>query len=122
EKPDAHHFNLPAHTIPAKLFLSLSDRHQLSRLPANLLLPAVEVPASTYDERVGRWNEYLGSKAKGLKTVIAESARRFRFEKETIRIVCEGLKRLPRAPQAADVVGACRGALGSGLTDLQSRV
>ena len=122
EKQGADQFNLPAHTIPAKLFLSLSDRHQLARLPADLLLPAFEVRASTYDERARWWNEYLGPKARGLETVIAETARRFRFEKETIRVVCEGLKRLPQAPEAADVVRACRAELDSDLGDLASPV
>jgi hypothetical protein len=122
EKHGDDQFNLPAHTIPAKLFLSLSDRHQLARLPANLLLPVVEVPASTYEQRTRWWHEYLGSRARGLGKVIAESARRFRFEKETIRVVCEGLRRLPQAPKSGDVVGACRAELDSDLSDVANRV
>lgn len=122
---DKHHADrsgLPAHTIPAKLFLAISERNQLSQLPANLLLPALHVRPSTYEERVEFWKEFLGPKARGLDAVIAESARRFRFEKETIRVVCEGLKRLSKAPTAADLVAACRAELDSDLSELASRV
>lgn len=114
--------NLPAHTIPAKLFLAIGERDQLAQLPANLLLPALQVRPSTYEERVKLWQEHLGLKAKGLDSVIAETARRFRFEKETIRVVSEGLKRLPKASRAADLVAACRAELDSDLSELASRV
>ncbi len=122
---DKHHadrYGLPAHTIPAKLFLALSERNQLSQLPANLLLPAVQVRPSTYEERIQFWKEFLGQKAKALDALIAEIARRFRFEKETIRLVCEGLKRLPKAPTSAELVAACRAELDSDLSELASRV
>ena len=114
--------NLPSHTIPAKLFLAISERDQLAQLPANLLLPAVLVRPSTYEERVKLWQECLGLKGKHLDSIIAETARRFRFEKETIRLVSEGLKRLPKASRAAALVAACRAELDCDLSELASRV
>jgi hypothetical protein len=122
DKHRADRYDLPAPTIPAKLFLSVSEGDRLAQLPANLLLPAVQLRPSTYPERVKFWKQCLGLKARGLEKVIAESARRFRFEKETIRVVCEGLKRLPKPLRAADLVAACRAELDSDLSELASRV
>jgi hypothetical protein len=122
DKHRSDRVGLPAHTIPAKLFLAISERDQLSQRPASLLLPPVHVRPSIYEERVKFWKEYLGLKRKGLDAVIAEIARRFRFEKETIRVVCEGLKQMPKAPRAADLVAACRAELDSDLSELASRV
>jgi len=113
---------LPADTIPATLFLAVSERTQLSRLPANILLPAVRVTPASYEERVTFWKHELGPKAKGLEQVIAECARRFRFEKETIRAVCTELLELPAALTAHDLTLACRAELDSDLGELASQV
>ncbi len=121
-KPHTARYLLPSQTIPATLFLSINDRSQLAQLPANVLLPAVRVPALSYAERVACWKNNLGAKARKLEPVIAECARRFRFERETIRAVCEGLKELPSKITAEDFVAACRAELDTDIGELASRV
>ena len=113
---------LPASTIPATVFLAVSDRSELSQLPASVLSPPVYVPPATYPERVAFWKKGLGPKSTGLDLVIAECARRFRFEKETIGTVCRELRALPGAVTAADLVAACRADLASDIGELASRV
>lgn len=121
-KHPAERYALPSPTIPATLFLAVTERSQLARLPLNLLLPAVHVPSATYQERLECWKKDLGAKAAGLELLIAECARRFRFEKETIRAVCEALKELPAEITARDFVAACRAELDSDIGELASRV
>ena len=122
QKTHGETYTLPAQSIPATLFLSLNERSQLAQLPANLLLPAVHVAPLTYAERVDFWTRNLGAKAAKLKPVIAECARRFRLEKETIRAVCEELKQLPGKITAEDFVAACRAEIDSDIGELASRV
>jgi hypothetical protein len=121
-KSHAERYLLPSHTIPATLFLSINARSQLAQLPANLLLPAVQVPPLTYAERVNCWTKNLGAKAGKLKPVIAECARRFRLERETIRTVCDELKQLPGTITTADFVAACRAEVDADIGELASRV
>ena len=122
DKQHQERYTLPSQTIPATLFLSVRERSQLALLPSNLLLPTVHVSPATYAERVAFWKESLGAKARGLKPVIAECARRFRFEKETILAVCEELKELPGKIAAKDFVAACRAELESDIGSLASLV
>jgi hypothetical protein len=118
----AGHRALPSQTIPATIFLSVSERSQLAELPAGLLLPAVYVPSLTYQERVAFWTKSLGTKARGLKPVIAECARRFRFEKQTIQAVSDELKNLPGKITTEVFVAACRAELDSDIGELAARV
>jgi hypothetical protein len=113
---------LPASTIPATLFLVVHDRSQLAHLPANVLSPAVDVAPAGYQERVEFWKASLGLQSTGLELAIAECARRFRFEKETIGAVCRALTTLPGAVTAADLIAACRAELTSDIGELASRV
>jgi MoxR-like ATPase len=114
--------SLPATSIPAILFLGAAEGAQLAGVPADLLLPAVHAPAFTYAERVTHWKRALGPKAVGLDAVIAEGARRFRYEKETIDSVSEGLKRLPRPITEEHFFAACRDELDLDIGELASRV
>jgi hypothetical protein len=113
---------LPSSTIPATLFLALNDRSQLSPLPARLLSPPVYVPPTTYQERVAFWKNGLGPKSTKLDLAIAECARRFRFETETIGAVCGELKALPDTVSSADLIAACRAELASDIGELATRV
>ena len=113
---------LPASTIPATLFLAAADRAELAHLPTTVLTPPVYVTPATYPERVRLWKEGLGPKAAGLDGAIAESARRFRFESETIASVCRALQAVPGPVDASDLVGACRAELASDIGELASRV
>ncbi|HEX6626018.1 MAG TPA: AAA family ATPase, partial [Pyrinomonadaceae bacterium] len=122
--PEAHAAEaaLPSTTIPATLFLASDARAQFAHLSAKLLLPAVHVPAFTYADRVAHWKHALGAKGRGLDAVIAEASRRFRFEKETIASVAEGLKKLPRRIAEEDFFAACRAELDLDIGELASRV
>jgi hypothetical protein len=113
---------LPATTIPATLFLAVNDRSELAQLPASVLWPPVYVPAATYRERVQLWKKSLGPKSTDLDLTIAECARRFRFEKETIGAVCKELRALRGAVTAADLIAACRAEIASDLGELASPV
>ncbi|HKC66423.1 MAG TPA: hypothetical protein VKB86_22460, partial [Pyrinomonadaceae bacterium] len=122
---DKHHTlraMLPLQTIPATLFLALSERGQLSSLPQNLLLPQVNVPQTSYRERIECWEKCLGAKAKALKPVIAECARRFRFEKEIINSACEELRELPGEITKQDFISACRAEMNSDIGEMASFV
>jgi len=113
---------LPAATIPATVFLAASERAQLAGVPAELLLPVVHAPTFSYAERVAYWKRVLGAKARGLDAVIAEASRRFRYEKETIDSVGEGLKRQPRRITEEKFYAACRAELDMDIGELASRV
>jgi hypothetical protein len=122
EKQRSETSALPAQTIPATVFVAVNEGGQLPRLPANVLLPAIHVPVLTYEERLGIWRESLGGKAESLGPAVAECARRFRFEKETIESVCRGLKALPEKISEHDLTTACRAELSSEIGELASRV
>ncbi|HEX5707540.1 MAG TPA: ATP-binding protein [Pyrinomonadaceae bacterium] len=113
---------LPAATIPAILFVAASERAQVASVPDELQLPAVNAPVYDYAERVAHWKRALGAKARGLDSTIAEAARRFRYERETIDAVAEGLKRLPRRIDGEEFFAACRAELAEDIGELASRV
>jgi hypothetical protein len=113
---------LPGYTIPATVFLGLSDRSEIAQLPASVLSPPVYVPPATYPQRVAFWKKGLGPKSNGLDLAIAECARRFRFEKDTIAAVCRELRALPGAVSEDDLITACRGELASDIGELASPV
>jgi len=122
---DKHHgasLTLSSPAIPAIHFLSVAERSQIASLPSNLLLPVVPVPSLTYHERVALLHKSLGARAEGLDKVIAESARRFRYERETVEAICEGLRALPGTIGEDDFVAACRAELDTDIGELASRV
>ncbi len=95
-------------SIPATIFLALDDRKHLSSLPQDSLLPIVNVRPLSYEERLAEWKLALGAKAKGLKACIAEISRRFRYEKELIREIANGLKNTSATISEMELVEACR--------------
>jgi len=122
DKHGAETLVLPSSSIPAILFLATSERSQWSHIASNLLLPVVNVAPLTYEERVAYWTKALGKKAKGLEAAINESARRFRYEKETIDTISAGLLSLGRKLTKEDLVRACRAELNLDIGELASRV
>ena len=54
--------------------------------------------------------------------IFKEMARRFRYEKETIRQICEELKSLPGKPTEDDFIAACRAELSSDVGELAAYV
>jgi hypothetical protein len=116
------HAVIPSPTIPATLFLALSDRRDLAGIPQRLLLPIIEVPPFTYHDRVAHWKRQLGTRADGLDQVIAEVSRRFRYDPAVIDRIGEGLRRLPPPLAGEDLIDACRAELDLDLGELAGRV
>ena len=109
-------------SIPATVFLAVDDRKQLSSLPANLLLPIVNVRPLSYEKRVAEWKVALGARAKGLTRCIAEISRRFRYEKQLIRDIARGLTSTAHKITEKDLIAACRAALDLDVGELAARV
>ncbi|NIS81342.1 MAG: AAA family ATPase [Anaerolineales bacterium] len=113
---------LPSLSIPITLFLGIAERSQMPKLPERYLLPIVDVPAFPYAERVTYWKAGLGKKARRLDDAIAEIARRFRYGKETIDSICEGLKALPGSLTAEDLAAAARAEVEIDVGELAQKV
>lgn len=113
---------LPLQSIPITIFLGIAERSQLAHIPGHLLLPLVDVPKFSYHERIAYWKEALGTKARGLDGFIAECSRRFRYEKETINAISEGLKGFSQPISEKDFVMACRAELELSIGELAQRV
>ena len=109
-------------SIPATVFLAIDDRKQLTSVPANSLLPTVNVRPLSYEERLAEWKLALGAKAKGLTRCIAEISRRFRYEKNLIRDIASGLTNSSTKLTEKDLIEACRAALDLDVGDLAVRV
>ena len=76
---------LPLVSIPVTLFLSISERRQIDHVDPDLLLPVVKIPALDFEQRLAVWRSEFEAEADKLNPVLREVARRFRYEKETIR-------------------------------------
>lgn len=112
----------PLQSIPITVFFSITDRSQLAHIPQHLLLPIVDVPELSYRERFAHWKRTLGIKAGGLDSVISECSRRFRYQKETINMISEGLQGFPRPLSEKDIMGACRAELELDMGELAQKV
>jgi hypothetical protein len=113
---------LNVQAVPIVIFLNTVGRRRLKNIPSHLLLPKIDVPGFTFRQRSSLWRELLTGKAKGLGTGIDECARRFRYEKETIRRIAEGIMTLPGPLTADDLLAACRAHLELDLGDLAQPV
>lgn len=105
-----HGVSLPLPALPLTIFVGLDDRSALRRLPAEHAFPALTVPALDYRARLARWHAGLPL-AQGdaeMDRAIADCARRFRYEGESIERICRSLKALGRPPRPQDVYAACR--------------
>ena len=109
-------------SLPITVFLSITDRSQLTNISPNLLLPIVDVPGFSYRERVSHWGKTLAEKAIGLDSVILECSRRFRYEKEAINSICEGIHSLPDPVLEKDLTQACRAESGLDMGELAQKV
>jgi SpoVK/Ycf46/Vps4 family AAA+-type ATPase len=85
-------------------------------------LPALHVPALSYEARLALWTYGLGDKAIGLQKPLSEIARRFRFQQETIDSLCAELKVLLGPLTEADLIEACRAELDLDIGELASPV
>jgi hypothetical protein len=99
---------LPIMSVPATLFVPVSDRKHVAHIDPELMLPFVKIPPLTYEERLTEWKRSFGKASSKQARSLAEIARRFRFEAATIRQICAELKSLPDAVTEDDLIAACR--------------
>lgn len=113
---------LPARSIPITVLVSVAERSQLAGIPDDLLLPIAGAPEPSYGERVAHWKRALGKEAGRLTPAISECSRRFRYGKETIDAISEGLRALPGPVSKEDLVEACRAELELDIGELAQEV
>lgn len=101
----------PLPGLPLLVFVGMHDRTPLSKLAAETL-PPITVPALSYPERLLMWRRAVPSVAH--KPVLAEVARRFRFEHAAIARVGGDLAALGRAPTEDELFAAARADLELG--------
>ena len=108
--------SLPLPALPVTVFVGLHDRRVLKRLPASHALPAITIPPSTYHQRLGWWRDHLPYTPRdtALEATIADTARRFRYEKDAILGICRDLRSLGRPAKPDDILNACRADLDLG--------
>jgi hypothetical protein len=111
-----------ARGTPVTVLLAIRDRSDLNGLPDDLLLPVVSLQPLTYARRAALWRESLDHHGAELDAAISEHARRFRYEPETIRALCDGLNRLQRPPTPSQLLAACRAEVQIDCGDLAQRV
>jgi len=93
-------------SIPVNVFICINNLDQLKNIPHGFLLPIVDLPKLSYEERIQIWRKNLGEKSKGLDETILEISRRFRFEKKSIDNICKGLTNLDKITYT-DIINAC---------------
>jgi vesicle-fusing ATPase len=98
--------------LPLTVFVGQHNRTALSRLGGETLSP-VTVPASSYPERLKIWCRAVPSAAR--KPILAEVARRFRFEHAAIARVGAELAALGRPPTKDEILAAARADLDLGM-------
>jgi hypothetical protein len=110
--------------LPLTVFLGLEDKTMLRRLPSAGLLPAVTVPPMTFEARYDRWRGQLLDNGKRAPSAdaVAECARRFRYERDTIDAIAGELRALDRPLQPADLTAACRAEVTVDVGDLAQPV
>lgn len=113
---------LPLQSIPISIFLAINSREQLKDFSISSLLPVIEVPKFSYQERVAFWHRELGDKTLGLDSVIYECARRFRYQKKIISSICQGLNGINGPISDKALMEACRVELDNELGPLAQKV
>jgi ATPase family associated with various cellular activities (AAA) len=113
-QPEAVLQSLPA--LPLTLFVGLHDRALINKLPPSLTLPPLHVPALAYRERLELWKEHLPQARRDpeLAAALADCARRFRYEKQTILDLARDLRALDCPVTPNDLFEACRADLDLG--------
>ncbi len=122
EKHRERNEGLPLVSVPLTLFLPISERRQINHIDPNLLLPVVAIPPLGFEQRLNIWKEEFAADADEADDGLKEIARRFRYEKETIRQICAELKALPEKPSHDDFIAACRAELSFDIGELAGYV
>ncbi len=109
-------------SIPITIYVAVTELKQLARLPASRLISRIKVPPFSYQQRIGFWKKELGKKGKGLEATIVECARRFRYQRKTIKSICQALKSMRGSISEEEFINACRAELEVDLGDLAQPV
>lgn len=113
----------PHSKLAVTVFVETGDRAQLDGLCPGLRFAGIEVPPLSYAERVACWTDALGPVAASMPGTVAEAARRFRYETDTIRRISDALRSVPEVPITAQAITTeCRSAARLEFGDLAQRV
>jgi hypothetical protein len=113
---------LPCAALPVTVFAEATDRGPLDGIPQYLLFGGIEVPPLSYAQRVECWSEALGPVAESVSSAVAETARRFRYEAETIDRIASALRSVPEPITPQAITTECRSAARLELGDLAQSV
>lgn len=112
ERIDSHEVSpvaVPLPALPLTLLVGATDRAAIKRLPAAHALPALSLPPLDYQGRLAVWRRELAVEDDpALQEAVADCARRFRYERDTIATICSGLRALDRPLRCDDLTAACR--------------
>jgi hypothetical protein len=122
EKNRERNFGLPHVCVPVTIFVAISERGQLQHIDAELLAPVVTIPTLSYEQRLAVWQEEFDRERGKFAPILTELARRFRYEKETIRRIAAQIKALPNEPDEDDFIAACRAELSFDIGELAAYV
>ena len=122
DKSNPYTYLLSLQSIPVTIFLGIRERKDIADIPLNLLLPIVDVPKLSYEERISFWQQALRNNNQKLDKAIAECSRRFRYEKQTIQAICAGLQAQTAELTENDLIAACRAELDLDIGELAQRV
>lgn len=113
---------LPLADLPVTVFVEVSDQGPLEGIPQNRFFSSMKVPSLSFEDRVERWTEALELPAATHSPMVAETARRFRYEAETIDRIATTLRSVPDEITQEAITAACRSAARLELGDLAQRV
>jgi adenylate kinase family enzyme len=114
--------------LPIAVFWQIRDRAQLAPFASEQVLPIVELPRLGYRDRIQTWYRALGLKetdaSPEIQQEIAECARRFRYEPQTIHRIAQSVAR-PHDPtrlSTLHLAAACRAEMALDIGDLAQPV
>lgn len=122
EKTRERNEGLPQVSVPITLFVPITERRDIKNIEADLLLPVVKIPSLSYERRLAVWRSEFASDEKKYRNVLTEIARRFRYERDTIREIAAEIKALPSEPTEDDFINACRAELSVDMGELAVHV
>jgi hypothetical protein len=94
--------------VPVRWYLPVSDSSQVQGIPAHALAPVLPVAQLDYAARAEALRAALGLRAQGMEAAIAETARRFRFQKKTLERVAATVNGAGARPTPEHLLAACR--------------
>jgi hypothetical protein len=113
---------LPWADLPVTVFIEAGERGLLEGIPQSRIFSSIQVPSLSFEDRVERWTAALGFASAPTPPGVAETARRFRYEGETIDRIANSLRSVPDDITSKAITAACRSAARLELGDLAQRV